>query len=93
MHVKNPNEAKYQLLINKQEYSGLKHFNGFKASIKYATDMDHICKNIEEYNPPHPPPIPPPPPPPPHPPPQKSTENNYLNLNLPHEKDGSSFLK
>ena len=53
--------------------------------------MDHICKNIEECNPPHSPLIPTPPHPPP--PKKKSTENNYLNLNLPHEKDGSSFLK
>ena len=40
----------YQFLINKQENTGLKHFNDFKAFIEYSNDMDDISKNIEEYN-------------------------------------------
>ena len=51
MYVKYPNEAKYQLLIKKQEKSGLKYFNDCKAFIDYSNDMDHIYENIEEYNP------------------------------------------
>ena len=43
--------AKYQLLINKRKSTGLKHFNDFKAFIKYSIDMDDIYKNTEEYNP------------------------------------------
>ena len=31
LYVKNPFEAKYQLLINKREKTGLKHLNDFKA--------------------------------------------------------------
>ena len=48
--AKDPYEAKYQFLINKQERSGLKHFNDNKAFIEYSNymdDMDDIYKNIE----------------------------------------------
>ena len=38
-------------LINKRESTVLKHFNNFKSFIEYSNDMDHIYKNIEEYNP------------------------------------------
>ena len=51
LYVKDPYEAKYQLLINKQKSTGLKHFNDSKAFIEYSNDMDDIYKNIEEYNP------------------------------------------
>ena len=33
--AKNPYEAKYQFLINKQKSTGLKHFNDSKAFIEY----------------------------------------------------------
>ena len=46
-----PYEAKYQLLINKRESTGLKYFNDSKAFIEYTSDMEDIYKNIEEYNP------------------------------------------
>ena len=45
------NEAKYQLLINKQESSGLKYCKDSKAFIEYSNDMGDIYKNIGEYNP------------------------------------------
>ena len=51
LHAKNPYEAKYQLLINKGESTGLKYFNGSKAFIEHSNDMDDIYKIIEEYNP------------------------------------------
>ena len=38
--AKDPYEAKYQLLINKQESTGLKHLSHFKAFIKYYNDVD-----------------------------------------------------
>ena len=44
-------EAKYQLLINKRESAGIKHFNDSKAFIEYSYNMDGIYKNIEEYSP------------------------------------------
>ena len=51
LYAKNPYEVKYQLLINKGESTGFKHFNDSKAFIEYLNDMDDIYKNIEEYNP------------------------------------------
>ena len=48
---KDPYKAKYQLLINKRESTGLKHLNDSKAFIEYSNDMDDIYKNIEECNP------------------------------------------
>ena len=51
MYTKDPNEVKYQLQINKQKYSGLKHFNNFQAFIEFSNDMANIYKNIEECNP------------------------------------------
>ena len=51
LYAKDPYEAKYQLLINKRESTGLKYFNDSKAFIEYSNDKDDIYKNIEEYNP------------------------------------------
>ena len=44
-------EAKYQLLVNKTETTGLKYLNHPKAFIECSNDMDDIHKNIEEYHP------------------------------------------
>ena len=49
MYAKDPNEAKYQFLINKRESTELKHFNEPKAFIEYSNDMHDVYKNIE-YN-------------------------------------------
>ena len=43
--------AKYQLLINKSENVGLKHFDNSKNFIEYSKDMDNIYENIDEINP------------------------------------------
>ena len=51
LYAKDLYEAKYQLLINKRESTGLKYFNDSKAFIEYSNDMDDTYKNIEEYNP------------------------------------------
>ena len=50
-YAKDPYEAKYQLLINKRESTGLKYLNDSKAFIEYSNDMDGIYQNFEEYNP------------------------------------------
>ena len=47
LYTKYPYKAKYQLLINKRESTGLKYLNDSKAFIEYSND---IYKNIEEYN-------------------------------------------
>ena len=49
--MKDPNEAKSHLLINKHKGVGLQKYNDSKALIKYSNDMDDIYENIEEYNP------------------------------------------
>ena len=51
LYAKDPYEAKYQLLINKREGTGLKHLNDSKAFIECSNDMDDISKHVEEYNP------------------------------------------
>ena len=51
LYDKDPNEPKYQLLINKHENSVLNDVNDSKAFVKYLNDMDDFLKNIEEYNP------------------------------------------
>ena len=42
LYAKDPYEAKYQLLINKRESTGLKYLNDSKAFIEYSNDMDVI---------------------------------------------------
>ena len=51
LYAKHPCETKHQFLINKRETTGLKFFNHSKAFIEYSNEMDHIYKNIKEYNP------------------------------------------
>ena len=45
--AKDPYEAKYQFLFNKQEITGLKHLNYPKAFIEYSSDTDDICEKVE----------------------------------------------
>ena len=51
IYAKDPYEAKYQVLIDKRESVGLKHFNDSKAFTEYSNDMQDVYKNIDEYNP------------------------------------------
>ena len=44
-------EPKYQFLIKKCEYIGIKHLNDAKAFIKYSAFMDDAYNNINDYNP------------------------------------------
>ena len=50
LYAKDPYKAKYQLLVNEKESTGLKYLNDSKAFIGYSNDMDDIYKNIEEYD-------------------------------------------
>ena len=51
LYAKDQCEAKRQLLINKEESTGLKYLNDSKAFIEYLSNMDDIYKNIAEYKP------------------------------------------
>ena len=51
LYTRDPYEAKYQIVINKQENTSLKYFNDSKAFIECSNEMDDIYKNIEEHNP------------------------------------------
>ena len=50
LYTKDPYEAKYQLLTNERESTGINYINDSKAFTEYSNDMDNIYKNIEEYN-------------------------------------------
>ena len=50
LYAKDPYNVKGQLLVNKREGAGTKHFNDSEALIEYSSDMDDVYKNIEEYN-------------------------------------------
>ena len=47
LYSKDPQEAKYQFLFNKQKSTGLKHFNDYKIFIEYSNSMDKFYKNIK----------------------------------------------
>ena len=49
LFAEDPFETKYQLLINKRESTGLRHFDDPGNFIEYLNDMDDINKNTEEY--------------------------------------------
>ena len=42
LYAQDLHEAKYQLLINRTECTGLKYLNDSKAFIEYSSDMDDI---------------------------------------------------
>ena len=47
LFAKDSYETKYWFLINKQESTGLKHFNDSKAFIEYSNHMDNIYNKIK----------------------------------------------
>ena len=49
LYAKDPYKAKYQLLNNKRENTGLEHINNPKVFVEYSDDMRDIYKNIEGY--------------------------------------------
>ena len=50
MYAEDPYEDKYELLINKRESTGSKHFNDPKAFIEYSNDIHDVYKNIDKYD-------------------------------------------
>ena len=44
MYAKDPNEAKYQFLINKRKSTRLRHFNDPKVFIENSNDMQGVHK-------------------------------------------------
>ena len=50
LYAQDPDEAKYQYLINKREGLGINHFDNSKAFIEYSNDMHDFYKNIDDYN-------------------------------------------
>ena len=46
LYAKDRYKAKYQLLINKKETTGLKHLNDSKTFAKYSNDMDNFYIKI-----------------------------------------------
>ena len=50
LYAKDPYEAKYQYLINKQEKLGLNYYEDSKAFMEYSNDMQDVYKNIEDCN-------------------------------------------
>ena len=44
LYAEDPLEAKYQFLINKQESTGLKNLNDYKAFIAHSNDMDETIQ-------------------------------------------------
>ena len=51
LHVNDPLESKYQLLIKGTKKLGMKTFENPKALIDYSHAIDHVYKNLEDYNP------------------------------------------
>ena len=47
LYVKDPWEAKYQMLINKRESTSLKYLNDSKAFIQYSNDMHDTYKILK----------------------------------------------
>ena len=50
LYAKDSYEAKYQVLIDKRESTGSKHFNDPKAFIEYLNDMQDVYENIDKHN-------------------------------------------
>ena len=51
LFAKDPQETKYQCLINKRESVGLEYNNNPKAFIEYSNDMQDVYEDIDVYNP------------------------------------------
>ena len=50
LYAKDPNEEKYQYLINKREQVGIKNLNDPYALMEYSNDMNDVLENINNYN-------------------------------------------
>ena len=50
LYAKDSFEARYLMLMNKRESTGLKHYNDSKAFIDCSSLMQDVYKIIDEYN-------------------------------------------
>ena len=50
LYTKDPDEDKYQYLINKREQAGIKNLNDPHAFIEYSSDMNDALEDINSYN-------------------------------------------
>ena len=50
MYAKDLNEPKYQFLIEKREYAGIKYKNDPTAYFECSNTMDDVYENIDYYN-------------------------------------------
>ena len=50
LYAKDSYEAKYQLLINQQKSTGLKHLNDSKTFVEYLNEMDDIYEILKKTN-------------------------------------------
>ena len=44
-------KTRYEFLIKKREYVGIKHLNKSNTFIECSNTMDHAYENIDDYNP------------------------------------------
>ena len=51
LYAKNLTEPKYEFLIKKREYAGIKHFSDPNAFIECSNTVDDVYENIDDYNP------------------------------------------
>ena len=51
LYAKDLNEPKYQILIEKREYAGIKHKNDLTVYFECSNTTDDVYKNIDYYNP------------------------------------------
>ena len=49
-HARDLSEPKYEYLIKKREYVGIKHVNNPNAFIECSNATDDIYENIDDYN-------------------------------------------
>ena len=50
LYAKDNDEDKYQYLINKREWAGIKNLNDPHAFIEYLSDMNDVLEDINNYN-------------------------------------------
>ena len=50
LYAKDLSEPKYQLLIEKRKYAGIKNYDDPNAFIEYSNTMDDVYDNIDDYN-------------------------------------------
>ena len=50
LHARDLNEPKYEIVIKKCKYAGIKHLNDPNAFIECSNTMNDVYENIHDYN-------------------------------------------